>query len=153
MGIMDFLFGKSNEGDLNKPVAEIYKNLSVQQKYSIMGILFYFQGFCLGRPDANEANKIVFFNAASLGVDIAQAMNFVETRLNTSDSLIRGLQTIRDRAILDSIVYACFCLSKISHKDEAFKSLIAVSEEMGYTGEEALNTIKKIEALGSMFKH
>lgn len=151
MGIFDFLSGSSSRGKSTNPMADMYRGLIDPQKYSIMGVLFFFQGFSLGNANANEANKMVYFMASALEVGIPEAMDFVERRLNTGDKLIRGLQTIKDRAVLDSVLYNCFGLAKISHKDEAFAAMIELFKEVGYTENEMFNTVQKIEALGNMF--
>lgn len=140
-----------NISNRRNPVSDMYQNLSIQQRCTIMNLLFFFQGFSMGRSNAEEANKIVFFMADSLAVTILQAMSYAETYNNDADRLICNLKTINDRVVLDSVLYNCFGLVKISGQDDGFEVLMEIFSELGYTQATIKKTIEKIEALGRLF--
>ena len=156
---LDSLFGKEEEeeeeGEESKPtnpVANTYSDLTLLQRNAIMGLLLYFRKFSMGRPSGSEADKILYFKADALNLDIHSAMDYVATYLRTREQLLNALSSI-DKNLLDVTVYDCFGMCAISNNPEAFNAMEGMFNDLGYSNEDIVGIIKKAEALGQMFNH
>jgi len=139
--------------EIESPIQNMYNVLSTEQKYSFVNLLSTFQELSRNSLSKHEATQIVNFTCSSLGVSLSQSENYFNSH-NLVEGMIKQLRTIKDRAILDSILYDCYCLVMLAHGKEqnnGFLLLDKVFGELGYTEDEMINTIKKIQALSKMF--
>jgi hypothetical protein len=146
-----------NKTNMDNPVAEMYSDLTKEQKYSVLNLLYAFEGLSRGNIRNNiEAFKVVKFMSASLGVTIAQADKYYQAH-GKHDDLMKQLCSISDTISLDTILYQCFGLVMLACNDEqksiGSELLIKTFEKLGYTERDITNTIEKINAMNKMFNH
>jgi hypothetical protein len=147
----------SNKTNMDNPIAEMYSDLTKEQKYSVLNLLCSFEGLSRGNiQNSIEASKVVRFMSASLGVTIAQANNYYQVH-GQYDNLMEQLYSIPDTVDLDAILYQCFGLVMLACNDEqksiGSELLIKTFEELGYTEDDIINTVEKINAMNRMFNH
>ena len=144
-----------NMNVVDNPLAEMYSGLTREQKYSILNLLSSFQELARGNSrNYIEANKIVSITRNSLNVTSDQADSYFHTH-GQADGLMEQLYSISDTVIIDSLLYQCFGLVMLA-RDEKQKYiggelLTKTFEKLGYTENDIVNAIEKINAMNKMF--
>lgn len=66
-------------------------------------------------------------------------------------NMVEKLKKITDKGVLDTVLYTCFCMVRINKDETMILLLSSVFNELGYSDDEIINTVQKIEALGNYF--
>lgn len=136
------------------PVQKMFSALTKEQKYSILNLLSLFKEFSNGNHRMNVAIfKIINFMRYSLGVTFSQSDKYF--KVFGMEDLMKQLSTINDNAILDTVLYECYGILMLvpgdREKDLGFELLRRIFDELGYTQDDIINTIEKVNRLSQFF--
>ncbi len=161
LGLMIFLFVKSNKTDIPRdtqgynPIADMYSNLTMGQKYSILQLYSLCNVTCFENfANSKISYGILMAASNSLGITIQQANKYFETH-GEFGNLIAQMRSISDKSILNLLLFdytQMIMLTNDQRKKNQRSDLISsVYAELGYTADEMKKAVEKAAAVAGMF--
>lgn len=155
MGLFNLFRSKANEEKIPQgPMAELYSDLTMGQKYSIMQLYSLCNVTCFENfKNSKVSYEILMAASNSLGVTIQQANKYFETH-GQFENLMMQMSSIDDKSILDIILLdymAMIALSNVEKRAQRCELITNVYEELGYTEDDIIERIEKAAAMARMF--
>ncbi len=133
--------------------AEMYQGVTTEQRLAILGFETSIMSFAQGSAEKREALKMIEYEMKALNISESQFISYAQRGgHNRVQDIVNGLKPITSRTALDSTLYMGFGIARVCKNKEAFGYLTYVFEQLGYTEDEMLNVIKKIELFGKQFE-
>lgn len=139
MGILDFLFGGQSSKISPLKISNPATDLTLEQRYAIMGLIAFIQGFSPNSAYSEDANEIAESTASMLGLSFSQVASYLQSNRDNGTKLIRRLKSIRDRDFMDSIYTKCHTIARISLKIEAEEILDNIFKDLGYSEDDLID--------------
>lgn len=127
MGTFDKLFNKATWERENETT-----ELTLDQKYAIVGLMIFIQGFSPHSAYDKRATDIVQSTISSLGLSMQQVTMYLHQADGDADMLISNLKSIRNKDLLNSIYDKCSVIAEISQVGEAKEILQYILQELKY---------------------
>lgn len=155
MGLFNLFRSKANEEKIPQdPMAELYSDLTMGQKYSIMQLYSLCNVTCFENfKNSKVSYEILMAASNSLGVTIQQANKYFETH-GQFENLMMQMSSIDDKSILDILLLdymAMIALSNVEKRAQRCELITNVYEELGYTEDDIIERIEKAAAMARMF--
>lgn len=150
MGLFDLFRKKTSDN----PVADLYNDLTKEQRCSIMQLYSLFNVTCFENLKNSKISYEILMTASNdLGVTIQQADKYFETHGQFAN-LMEQMRSINDKSILDIILLdymKMIALSNEEKKAQRCELITNIYEELGYTEDEIIERIEKAAAMAGMF--
>jgi len=152
---------KGNRHDVNTassniyPVSEMYESLSREERMALLDLASMFASH-IGVTSGNmlAVNSIFVPYTHMLGFNKSETMNRWGNLSNFNPKdMVEKLKNITDKGVLDTALYTCFCMVGINKDETMIQLLSNVFNELGYSDDDIINTVQKIEALGNYFNN
>lgn len=147
MGILKKLFG--NKSSTDNLGVNIGSNLSLDQKWAIVCFELSLASFAKGERERKEAQKLIDQESRMLEVNPRELLSYVE-KYKKPEVIISALKTIFDKSLLDQIAYTSFGIAHICKNKDAIAYYSYSFEQLGYSEEELIELIEKVQLLGKM---
>lgn len=149
MGLFDLFRKKTSDN----PVADLYNDLTKEQRCSIMQLYSLFNVTCFENLKNSKISYEILMTASNdLGVTIQQADKYFETHGQFAN-LMEQMRSINDKSILDIILLdymKMIALSNEEKKAQRCELITNIYEELGYTEDEIIERIERIEKAAAM---
>lgn len=153
MGILKKLIGNNSSSSTSNPLddlgIDIGSNLSLDQKWAIVCFEFSLASFAKGEGERREAQKLIDQESRMLNVNPRELSTYVN-KYKDPKVIISVLKTINDNGLLDQIAYTCFGIAHICNNKEAISYYVYSFEQLGYSEDDIIKLIEKVELLGKM---
>lgn len=155
MGLFDLFRSKTNEEKTPQgPMADLYSDLTMGQKYSIMQLYSLCNVTCFENfKNSKISYEILMAASNSLGVTIQQADKYFETH-GQFENLMMQMCSIDDKSILDIPLLdymRMIALSSEEKRAQRCELITNIYEELGYTEDDIIERIEKAAAMANMF--
>lgn len=153
MGLLD-LFRKKAQ-PLQTPKVDLYSDLTMGQKYSIMQLYSLFNEFSFGNfQNSQKSHSILMAASNVLGVTIQQANNYFETH-GEFENLMKQMSSISNKSILDFLLLDYLQMVMLTNDEEKRIQrcglITQIYEELGYTEEDIIKSINKVSTIMNKF--
>ena len=126
--------------------------MTTNQKCAILAFESSVASFAQGTINEREAIRMVTNEMNALNISEGQFGSYAQVNApRRVEDYVSGLRTIKDKAILDYVLYNSFGIAKMGGSEKALGYHLHVFKQLGYTEDEILNVIKKINSLGQQF--
>lgn len=126
-------------------------NVTQEQKLASANLLTIFGATCDGSAgQIHQVNDIIASYCGLMNIS-ATSMRASRSQYKSMEDILEVLKTVQDRSFLDQLLYSCFCIVSINKSEQGANLLSAVFEKLGYTDDDCVNVIQKINAIGQMF--
>lgn len=162
MGFLKNLFGINNQ-QCQQPqqtkaeaygemASDIYKGLTLDQKWAILSSQFMFAEFAKGTSGEGQAAEMGVFMAVSLKLSPSQMQQYLPKFANL-DLMMNTLKTIENKNVLESVLYNSYGICMLSGKSSAMNVLYQVFGQLGYSRQDVEDVVQKVEAIGNMMRN
>lgn len=150
MGLLDLFRKKTNDN----PIADLYSELTREQRFSIMQLYSLFNVTCFENfKNSKISYEILMAASKDLGVTIQQANKYFETHGQFAN-LMAQMRSIDDKSILDILLLDYMKMITLSNEEKKIQRcelITKVYEELGYTEDDIIERIEKAAAMERMF--
>ena len=75
-----------------------------------------------------------------------------QQQFDSMDKIIDVLSSVKNKGFMDQLLFSCFCVVSINKSEQGANALSAIFSRFGYSDDDCVEVIKKINALGQMFR-
>lgn len=136
---------------INDAVKGAWGNVTQEQRLASANLLTIFCATCDGSAgQIHQVNDIIASYCGLMNISSA-SMRASRSKYGSIEDIVNVLKTVQNRSFLDQLLYSCFCIVSINKSEQGANVLSAIFGKLGYTDDDCVNVIQKINALGQMF--
>ncbi|WP_028909789.1 hypothetical protein [Prevotella sp. AGR2160] len=142
-----------NTASMENLFNDMYKDLSKSQREALLDLASMFATHIgASSGNMNAVNSIFVPYSHMLGFNKAETMKrWGNLSGFNPKNMVSVLKTIDDKGVMDMALYTCFSLVNINRDPTMVDLVGGIFNQLGYEDEEIISTVKKIQALGTMF--
>lgn len=126
-------------------------DVTQEQRLASANLLTVFGATCDGSAgQIHQVNDIMASYCGLMNISAA-SMKASQSKYGSINDIVDVLKTVHNRSFLDQLLYSCFCIVSINKSEQGANALSAIFGKLGYTDDDCVNVIQKINALGQMF--
>lgn len=136
---------------MDNAVKGAWGNVTQEQRLASANLLTIFGATCDGSAgQIHQVNDIIASYCGLMNISAA-SMRASRSKYGSIEDIVNILKTVQNKSFLDQLLYSCFCIVSINKSEHGANVLSVVFEKLGYTDDDCVNVIQKINALGQMF--